>query len=126
MPASTGRASSVTWLMPVGTLLQFFLPRWLVVRFARALGPLLWRVDRRRAAALRANLRHILGSRATAEELDRLSRQSFVHTLQSVFDLLRVPVLRRRITGLVEFDGSALDRTLAAGRGAIVATAHIA
>lgn len=126
MPARPGRASSVTWLMPMGTLLSFFLPRWLVVRFARALGPLLWRLDRRRAAALRTNLRHILGSRATAEELDRLSRQAFVHTLQSVFDLLRVPVLRRRITGLVEFDSSSLDRALAPGRGVIVATAHIA
>jgi KDO2-lipid IV(A) lauroyltransferase len=112
--------------MPVGTLLQFLLPRWFTVTVARALGPLAWRIDRRRAGALRANLSHVLGPAATPDELDRLGRRAFVHTLQSVFDLLRVPVLRRHITRLVEFDAGPLDRTLAAGRGVVVATAHIA
>ncbi len=125
MPASRNRRSSVTWLMPLGTLVQFFLPRWFAVAIARALGPLLPRLDRARAATLRDNLRRILGPRATADELDRLCRRAFTHLLQNSFDLLRVPVLRRRITGLVECDPAPLNAALAAGRGAIVVTAHI-
>jgi KDO2-lipid IV(A) lauroyltransferase len=112
--------------MPLGTIAQFFLPRWFTVLVARLLGPLMPGLDPRRAATVRDNLRRILGPRATAEEIDRLSRRVFTHTLQNTFDLLRLPVLRRQVVALAEFDRAPLDCAFNGGRGVILATAHIA
>jgi KDO2-lipid IV(A) lauroyltransferase len=112
--------------MPLGTLAQFFIPRWLTVRVARLLGPLMPGLAPRRAATVRDNLRRILGPRATADELDHLCRSTFTNLLQNTFDLLRLPVLRRRVACLAEFDRSPLDAAVSQGRGVILATAHVA
>ncbi len=120
----TARQSPVVWLMPLGTIVQYFLPRWVVVIIAKMLAPVLWQIDRRRRAALESNFRHIIGSSLAPNQLRTLGQRAFRHLLESTFDTLRIPVLRRRVRGLAEFDRSLLERS--SRRGAIVVTAHIA
>jgi len=38
MPRNRERQAAVTWLMPLGTIAQFMVPRWVVARVARIAG----------------------------------------------------------------------------------------
>lgn len=93
----------------------------------RAGGALWYRSDKRRAAALRANLRQVLGSSATDAEVERLVRRAFAgygRYWVEVFRLERLSAeqLRKRVT----FPGRHhLDAAVASGRGAVVATLHV-
>jgi len=49
----------------------------------------------------------------------------FFYYVLNILDLLRVPVLRRRVTALVEIDPREVDRLMAQGRGVVVVTGHI-
>ena len=111
--------------MPLGTLVQFMLPRWFFVPLARLAGILLCRLDHRRRAGVIDNCRHILGSGADPAEVQAIVRRTFIHLAVNYLDLLRMPVLKRRVTRLVAADTGPLDRALARGRGAIMVTAHI-
>jgi lauroyl/myristoyl acyltransferase len=62
------RKSPITWLMPLGTLVQFMLPRWFLLPLARLAGILACRFDHRRRAGATENCRHILGPDADSAE----------------------------------------------------------
>ncbi|MBN2538283.1 lysophospholipid acyltransferase family protein [candidate division WOR-3 bacterium] len=119
------RRTPLVWLMPLATLAQFMLPRWIVVRIARLAGRLAFRWNRRQRERLIRNYRHILGPGAGEPAVRQMARRAFINVVTNYLDLLRVPVLRRRVTELVSGDHSLLARALKQGRGAVIVTAHI-
>lgn len=125
MPSNRRRQSPLVWVMPIGTLLQFVLPRWLTVQAAALAGLIAWRFNLRKRRMVCENLRHILGSEVDTATLNRMCRRVFQNLATNYSDLLRTPVLRRRLRQLVEADTTHLDRAMARGRGAILVTAHV-
>lgn len=123
--AGRERGLALTWLMPLCTLIQFMLPRWAVVPVARFVGRLLYRLNGRQRQRLIENYRHILGPQAAAERLENHARQALVHLVVGYADLLRVPVMKRRVARIAEFDARHIDAVLAEGRGAILVTPHL-
>lgn len=125
MPGNRERQAAITWLMPLGTLVQFMLPRWVVVRIARLAGMLAYHLNRRGRERLMDNCRHVMGAGTPESEVKAAARRLFVHLITNYLDLLRVPVLKRRVTTLVEFDPRLADRMMAENRGLMVVTGHI-
>jgi len=119
------RRSPVTWLMPLGTIAQFMLPRWIVKHIARFAGRLAYRLNRKQRERLHVNYRHILGPNATERDVGRMAERAFVRVVTNYLDLLRIPVLKKRVLTLIGGDDSPLAQTMELGRGAIVVTAHI-
>jgi KDO2-lipid IV(A) lauroyltransferase len=109
----------------MGTLVQFMLPRWVAVPIARLAGYITWRVNRGRREQVIENLRHILGPNATQDELEQVSLRVLTNLVVNYIDLLRVPVLRRRVAALADFDPVHVDPAMAQGRGLILVTAHL-
>jgi len=125
MPRNKERRAAITWLMPLGTLVQFMLPRWVMVRVARLAGTLAYRLNRRGRERLMENCRHVMGAEAAESEVKATVRRLFIHLITNYLDLLRTPVLKRRVTMLVEFDPRLADRLMAENRGLMVVTGHI-
>ena len=125
MPRNRERQAAVTWLMPLGTLLQFMLPRWVMVKAAPVAGALAYRFDRKGREHFMENCRHILGPAAPESELRATTRRLFFHYVLNILDLLRVPVMKRRVTALVELDPLVVNRMMAEERGVVVVTGHI-
>ncbi|HDR00138.1 MAG TPA: hypothetical protein ENN51_07650 [candidate division WOR-3 bacterium] len=119
------RQSPVTWLMPLGTLIQFALPRWFILPLVRLIGGLSFRWAGRRRELTIANQRRLLGPTADEREVLASARRVFVHLAMNYADLLRVPVFKRRVTSLARTDFRGLDRALESGRGCILVTAHL-
>jgi KDO2-lipid IV(A) lauroyltransferase len=116
------------YLMPLGMLVQCFIPRWLALRIAgflaRAAFPLL--KGQRRVVA--DNLRRVLGRELNAREENRLVRRVLRNLAIVSADLLRAPLLARgeRFRQLVRHRRSpGLDATLRQGKAAILVTAHV-
>jgi len=125
MSRSRERQAAVTWLMPLGTLVQFMLPRWVIVHVARVAGALAYRWNQKGRKRFIENCRHVLGPGTPDSEIEATARRLFFHYVLNVLDLLRVPVFRRRVTSLVEFDPRLVDQLMAKDRGAIAVTGHI-
>jgi lauroyl/myristoyl acyltransferase len=125
MAGDRERRAAVTWLMPLGTLVQFMLPRWVMTRIAPLAGTLAYHLNPRAREGLMDNCWHVLGPDAPAPEIQAVTKRLFAHYVLNMLDLLRVPVLRRRVTTLVEFDAPVADRLMAEGRGLVVVTGHI-
>jgi len=121
----TRRSSPLTWLMPMGTLVQFLLPRWLVMKLAPVIGRIFYQFNPGLRHRLIDNCRHILGPDTPAQELERTARRTMVNYVRNYLDLLRIPVLKQRVVRLAQFDATQLDRILAQNRGAILVTAHL-
>jgi len=125
MAKSAERQTPLTWLMPMGTLVQFMLPRWVMTRIARVAARLVYHVNHRQRARLVENCRHTLGPGASEQEIDQAVRRTFVHLITNYLDLLRIPVLRKRLTKLVYLDAAPLDPVMAQGKGTILVTPHL-
>lgn len=119
------RNKTLTWFFPLGTLIQFVLPRWLAVQIAACVGCVAYHLNWRQRNRLIENYRHILGANAPEELLKRTALQAFKNLALFYADLLRVPVLKKKVVRLAEFDSTAFDRVLAKGNGAILVTGHI-
>lgn len=111
--------------MPLGTLLQFMLPRWSVIPLARLAGLLAFRFNHRLRARMLETQRHLLGPEADEPAVRRSAQRAFIHLAMNYADLLRAPVLRRRVTRLAQGEIGELDRVLARGRGCVLVTAHV-
>lgn len=109
----------------MGTLLQFMLPRWLVMQIASVAGWLAFWFNHRQRQTLVTNLRHVLGPNVSEEKVQRTALAVFQNLARNYADVLRIPVLRRRITQLVSFDRRALDAALALNRGVVLVTPHL-
>ncbi|MEO0010259.1 MAG: lysophospholipid acyltransferase family protein [candidate division WOR-3 bacterium] len=119
------RNFAITWLMPLGTLLQFMLPRWLVTKIAIFIGGLACRLNPRKREKLIENYRHILGRQRSQAELTQIACQAFKNLALFYADLLRVPVMKKKIVLLGTFDPRNINRVLKQNRSAILVTAHI-
>lgn len=102
------------------------LPAGLGLRLAAALGDLWYHLARGQRAILLRNLRHVLGPAATTEKIRRTAREVFRNTFRNYYDLFRLPHLPAEdVEKLIIVQGEAhLREALAAGKGAIVTTAH--
>ncbi|MEO0078833.1 MAG: lysophospholipid acyltransferase family protein [candidate division WOR-3 bacterium] len=109
----------------MGTLVQFMLPRWTMMLVARIAGHLAYLLNQRKRVRLETNCRHVLGPAATPAQIRQTVLRTFVHLVMNYFDLLRIPVLRRRITQLVEYDLHVLNQLMDQGRGCIIVTGHL-
>ena len=125
MPRNRERRAAVTWLMPLGTIIQFMLPRWVIVRVARVAGAIAYRLDRKGRERFMENCRHILGRGTPESEIRATTRRLFFHYVLNVLDLLRVPVIKRRVTALVDLDPLVVNKLMAEGRGMLVVTGHL-
>jgi lauroyl/myristoyl acyltransferase len=125
MPGKKERRANVTWLLPLFTLFQWMLPRWVVVHFARFAGVLACRFDRQASEALKENCRHVLGPGTSDSEIEATVRRLFFHYILNLLDLLRGLIIKHRVRALVEFDRREADRTMAENRGIIIVTGHI-
>ena len=101
------------------------LPRRVMVRIARVAGAIAYRLDRKGRERFMENCRHILGPGTPETEIRATTRRLFFHYILNILDLLRVPVIKRRVAALVEMDPSVVDRMMAENRGMVVVTAHI-
>ncbi len=111
--------------MPLGTLAQFMLPRWAALRIATVAGWLAFRLNRRQRSLVVTNMRHVLGQNASEEEVQRTALAVFKNLARNYADVLRIPVLRKRVTELVSFDNRALNAALAMNRGVVLVTPHL-
>lgn len=110
--------------MPLGTALQFFVPRWVAATVARLAGPVVCRLDRTRREVLQDNLRRILGPDTAEAQVRSATRRTFCNLLMNYFDLIRGPVLKKRVVDLIEYDGTQLDQVL--GRSSVLmVTGHV-
>jgi KDO2-lipid IV(A) lauroyltransferase len=96
-----------------------------MVRIARLAGTLMYHLNRRGREKLMDNCRHVMGSGTSESEIKAATRMLFIHLVTNYLDLLSVPVLKRRVTTLVEFDPRDVDRMMAEGHGLVVVTGHI-
>ncbi len=122
---ATRRKSHITWLMPLATAAQFFLPRWLLLPVVHLAGILAYRFNHGQRNRLIENYRHIFGPDAPKELLKRTARQAFINLAIGYMDLLRTPVLKKRVTSLADFDLTHLDKVLAKGKGVVLVTGHL-
>ncbi len=115
----------LTWLFPLLTLIQFTQPRWLTVKIAEWIGVVAYHFNRRQRNWLLENYRHILGADASRELLNRTALQAFKNLAVFYADLLRVPIMKKKVASIGELDRTAFDRLLAQGKGVILVTGHI-
>ena len=125
MAKNRERQAAITWLMPLATLIQFMLPRWVVVRIAHAAGLLACRLNRRGRERFMDNYRHVMGASTPESEIKAAARRLYIHLVTNYLDLLRVPVLKRRVTAMVDFDARQVDSALNQTRGAVLVTCHV-
>jgi len=93
----------------------------------RAGGLLFYRLDARRRAALRANLRQVLGPRMPARRLERVVRKGFVSYGRYWVEAFRLEDLSQaEVCRRMALEGREhLEKALAAGHGIVFATPHL-
>lgn len=118
-------STAIAWLMPLGTIVQFILPRFLAVKIALLAGRIAFRINSRQRLRLIENYRHIFGPEAPKKLLIQTARQAFENMAVFYADLLRVPVIKKRAAFIGELNRKEFDLVLSRGRGAILVTGHI-
>jgi lauroyl/myristoyl acyltransferase len=117
-------AESVAYHLVVAPLAAR-LPASLAYRIACWRGDSCFRYRAEKRAEIVRNLRQVLGDEIGPEEAERLAREFFRMTSCEVIDVMRLRGQARSLGRLVEIRGREhLDAALAAGKGAIVCTAH--
>jgi lauroyl/myristoyl acyltransferase len=101
------------------------LPASLAYRIACWRGDLCFRYRAGKRSEVARNLRRVLGDELGPDEAERLAREFFRMTSCEVIDVMRLRGRARSLGKLVEIRGREhLDAALAAGKGAILCTAH--
>ena len=103
------------------------LPEPLAMRLGTIGGLLYRRLDARRREALRANLRQVLGPDASPAQVERVVRRGFISYGRYWAEAFRLEDLGRdELLRRMRVDGrDHIDRALASGHGAILATPHV-
>jgi Kdo2-lipid IVA lauroyltransferase/acyltransferase len=117
------------YLMPLGSMLQTLLPRWLALRIAWLLAALAFPFLKTQRRVLVDNARRILGRELSPGEGDAYARRVLKNYATCTADLLRAPQMtRRRTLDRIVPHGSfrePLDRLLGGGRPGILVTGHV-
>jgi lauroyl/myristoyl acyltransferase len=117
-------AESVAYWLVVAPLAAR-LPASLAYRIACWRGDWCFRYRAGKRSQITGNLRRVLGDELGPEEAERLAREFFRMTSCEVIDVMRLRGRARSLGKLVEIRGREhLDAALAAGKGAILCTAH--
>ena len=117
-------AESVAYWLVVAPLAAR-LPASLAYRIACWRGDLCFRYRAGKRSEIVRNLRRVLGDELGQQEAERLAREFFRMTSCEVIDVMRLRNQAQSLGKLVEIRGREhLDATLAAGKGAILCTAH--
>lgn len=111
--------------MPLLTLIHFMLPRWLTIKAASLIGALAYKFNTSQRQRLIKNYYYILGSSISPKTLKKTTKQAFKNLAIFYSDLLRIPVMKKRVVNLGELDPTTVNRVLNQGRGAILVTGHI-
>jgi KDO2-lipid IV(A) lauroyltransferase len=94
-----------TWLLRLVEGGIPWLPRGAVLRLARALGDLAWRLDRRGREVALANLEIAFGDRYTEEERARIGRDSYRNMARTMLELFWSPNIGpHNVRDFLEFD----------------------
>lgn len=111
----------------IGNLIIPHLPSALGYRLASWAGDLIYLFFADLRGVVRDNVGHALGNGAAPPEIARTTRAVFRNAAKNYFDLFRVPRFNlERLERLVTLHGlENLEEAIAAGRGVIVATAHL-
>jgi len=121
--------SSQYYLMPLGSLLQHIIPRWLALRIAWFLVWLAFPLLKSQRRVIAENLGHMLGRTPQPSEVDSMARRVLRNAATCNLDLLRAPNLTRHglLSEMVLNQGDMLNlrQALAGGRGAVLVTAHL-
>ncbi len=118
-------AESVAYWLVIAPLAAR-LPARVAYRVACRRGDWCFRYRAEKRNAIANNLRRVLGDELGSEEPERLAREFFRMTSCEVIDVLRLRGRGRSLGKLVEIRGREhLDAALAAGKGAILCTAHL-
>jgi lauroyl/myristoyl acyltransferase len=116
--------AAIYWVAAAPTLAR--LPAALGYRIACWRGDWLFRSQAEKRTEVTRNLRLVLGDEIGPEEAERLARDVFRFLSCDVIDVMRLRGRARSLRRLVEIRGREhLDSALAAGRGAILCTAHL-
>jgi Kdo2-lipid IVA lauroyltransferase/acyltransferase len=117
-------AQSVVYYLVVAPLAAR-LPTRLAYRIACWRGDWCFRYRAGKRSEIVCNLRRVLGDELSQEEAERLAREFFRMASCEVIDVMRLWGRARSLGKLVEIRGREhLDAALAAGKGAILCTAH--
>jgi Kdo2-lipid IVA lauroyltransferase/acyltransferase len=117
-------AESVAYWLVVAPLAAR-LPASLAYRIACWRGDWCFRYRTGKRSQITGNLRRVLGDELGQQEAERLAREFFRMTSCEVIDVMRLRGRAWPLRKLVEIRGREhLDATLAAGKGAILCTAH--
>jgi lauroyl/myristoyl acyltransferase len=117
-------AESVAYWLVVAPLAAR-LPASLAYRIACWRGDWCFRYRAEKRSQIVRNLRQVLGDELGQQEAARLAREFFRMTSCEAIDVMRLRGQARSLRKLVEIRGREhLDATLAAGKGAILCTAH--
>jgi lauroyl/myristoyl acyltransferase len=118
-------AESVAYWLVIAPLAAR-LPARLAYRIACWRGDLCFRYRAGKRSEIVRNLRRVLGDELGPQQAERLAREFFRVTSCEVIDVMRLRGRARSLGKLVEIRGREhLDATLAAGKGAILCTAHL-
>ncbi|MEE9284324.1 MAG: lysophospholipid acyltransferase family protein, partial [Dehalococcoidia bacterium] len=103
------------------------LPTWLGLFVTDSLATINFYLARKTRAIVEENLKHVLGDDVDRKTLRRVTRQAFRNLGRNYYDLARVPRMsRRKLEERVVFHGlEHLEAARRAGRGVIVASAHL-
>jgi KDO2-lipid IV(A) lauroyltransferase len=117
-------AESVAYWLAVAPLTAR-LPASLAYRIACWRGDWCFRYRAGKRSQITGNLRRVLGDELGQQEAERLAREFFRMTSCEAIDVMRLRGRARSLGKLVEIRGREhLDAALAAGKGAILCTAH--
>lgn len=118
-----GAESVAFWL--VVAPLAALLPSGLAYRIACWRGDCSFRYRAGKRSEIARNLRGVLGDEVGSQEAERIAREFFRMTSCEAIDVMRLRGQARSLGKLVEIRGREhLDAALAAGKGAILCTAH--
>lgn len=111
--------------MPLGTIFQYIIPRFISVQIATLIGRWAFHLNPRQRCRLIENYRHIFGPDTPEKFLSVTARRAFENLAVFYADLLRVPVMKKRVAQIGEFRRKKFDRLLSQGKGVILVTGHI-
>ena len=101
-------------------------PPGLAYALCNIVGLLIYLFNRGGRAAVRSNLRHVLGPAASQQLINRFARRVFINNVKNQYDMLRLPALSHKdILKLVEIRDAhyGLD-ALAQGKGLLLISGH--